>query len=186
MGEKVKVWTRQHENILEIIEKKGRYIVKKDYIESKMESCAKFYFEVYSWYTRKAQEIVPKPYDVKYPIWVSLNENYMLQNIQGTVILELLLDKGLIIEMDAEKWDRIVNLWYVPKDEKDEEEYDKKLVKYGISNCSSAYMSNFYPHLKREIINSWDRLFDSSYSQSNLRQGTIWEVKSEWIINVIK
>ncbi|WML34709.1 DUF3841 domain-containing protein [Clostridium sp. OS1-26] len=186
MKEKVKIWTRQDENILDVLENEERYIVKKEYIENKLESCAKYYFEVYSWYTNKASEIVLKPHDVKYPVWVSITPDFMLQQTPGTVILELLVEKDLVIVTDSEKWDRVVNFWYLPLSKEDEEEYDKKLKDYGISNCSNAYMSGFYPHLKNEIIKSWDRLFDNSYSLSNLKQGTIWEVKKEWVQRVIR
>lgn len=186
MKEKIKIWTRQDESILKILEDEGRYIVKREYIENKMENCAKYYFEVYSWYTMKASEIVPKPHDVKYPVWVSINPDFMLQQTPGTIILELLVEKDLVIVTDSEKWDRVVNLWYVPLNKKDEEEYDKKLKNYGISNFSNAYMSSFYPHLKTEIIKSWNRLFDNSYLLSDLNQGTIWEVKKEWVQRVIR
>jgi len=183
---KIKVWTRQDESILDILDKDGRYIVKKEYIEQKMEDCAKYYLEVYSWYTNKAKEIVPKPEDVNYPVWVSVSDDFMLQQVPGTVILELLLDEASVIVMDTEKWGRIVNFWYVPLNKKDEEDYDKKLKSYGINNSSNAYMSNFYPQLKKEIKKSWDRLFDNSILISNERQGTIWEVKKEWVQNVIR
>lgn len=186
MKEKIKIWTRQDISILDVLEKEKRYIVKKEYIEKKMEDCAKYYFEVYSWYTKKASEIVPKPHDVKYPVWVSVTSDFMLQQVPDTVILELLIDKDSVIVTDTEKWGRIVNLLYVPLSDEDENEYDKKLKNYGISNCSNAYMSSFYPHLKNEIIKSWDRLFDNSYSLSDLKQGTIWEVKKEWIQRIIK
>ena len=186
MKEKVRIWTRQNERILDILKNEGRYVVKREYIENKLEDCAKYYFEVYSWYTREASKIVPKPEDVKYPVWVSITPDFMLQHTPGTVILELLVERDLIIVMDTEKWDRVVNLWYVPLDKKDEDEYDKKLKNYGISNCSNAYISSFYPHLKNEIIKSWDRLFDNSYSLSDLKQGTIWEVKREWVQKIIK
>lgn len=186
MNNKIRVWTRQDENILHILEKDGRYIVKKEYIEQKMENCSRFYLDVYSWYTGKAKDIVAKPPDVQYPIWVSLSSDYMLQQVPGTVILELLVDKNSVIITDSEKWDRIVNYWYVPLTKKDEEDYDKKLKNYGITNSSKVYLSNFYPHLKNEVIKSWDRLFDNSYSLSSLYQGTIWEVKKEWVQKVTK
>lgn len=186
MEEKIKIWTRQDISILDVLENEERYIVKKQYIENKLEDCAKYYLEVYSWYTMKANEIVPKPLDVKYPIWVSITPDFMLQQTHDTVILELLVEKDLVIVTDTEKWGRVVNLWYVPLSKEDEDEYDKKLNNYGISNCSNAYMSGFYPHLKSEIIKSWDRLFDNSYSLSNLKQGTIWEIKKEWIQRIIR
>lgn len=186
MGQKIKIWTRQHEDIVDILEKEERYIVKEEYITNKMENCSHFYLDVYTWYTKKAQKIVPKPDDVKYPIWVSVSDNYMLQPVEGTVVLELLIDEDELVVMDVEKWGRIVNYWYVPTSREDEDEHDKKLKKFGLSDDSSAYMSNFYPLLKREIIASWDRLFDNSYYLCDLRQGAIWEVKKEWIVNIIK
>ncbi|WP_202707230.1 DUF3841 domain-containing protein [Sporosalibacterium faouarense] len=186
MGEKIKVWTRQHKDILDILDKKGRYTVKKKYIVDKMEEHSNIFLDVYDWYTRKAQEIIPKPKDVKYPIWVSLSNDFMLRPIKGTVVLEICIDEDLVITMDIDKWGRIVNYWYVPLNDEDEQSHNRKLKKYGLSDGSSAYMSNFYPHLKNEIIKSWDRLFDNSYSLSEVKQGTIWEVKKEWITKIIE
>ncbi|MCT8975057.1 DUF3841 domain-containing protein [Clostridium sp. CX1] len=186
MDNKIRVWTRQDEKILNVLEKDGRHIAKREYIEQKMEDCSKVYLDVYTWYTEKAKDIVAKPSDVQYPIWVSLSSDNMLQPVSGTVILELLIDRDLLIVVDLEKWGRVVNYWYVPLTLKDEEDYDKKLKNYGITNNSNVYLSNFYPHLKKEVIKSWDRLFDNSYSLSDLNVGTIWEVKKEWIQKIIK
>jgi hypothetical protein len=44
---------------------------------------------------------------------------------------------------------------------------------------------NFYPQLKKKIEKSWDRLFED-YSISDVRQGTIWEIREEDIIEIIK
>ncbi|WP_432666965.1 DUF3841 domain-containing protein [Wukongibacter baidiensis] len=186
MCEKIRIWTRQDEGILNVLKEHGRYIVKEEYITNKMENCSDVFLDVYKWYTKKAQEIVPKPHDVKYPIWVSISANYMLQPVEGSVVLELLIDRDMVITMDVEKWGRIVNYWYVPISREDETEHDKLLKKYGLSDDSSAYMSNFYPQIKRKIIKSWDRLFDNSYDLSDVMQGTIWEVKEEWIQKIIR
>ena len=48
-------------------------------------------------------------------------------------------------------------------------------------------MSQFYPQIKREIIDSWDRLFDDSIKvNSDQRYGLIWEIRKEWIVSVTK
>ncbi len=103
MDTKIKLWTRQDERILDVLNLEGRYIVKKDYIIEKMDTCADLYLDVYNWYGKKGQKIVPKPEDVRYPIWVSLSSDYMLQPTEGTVILELLVDPDLVIIMDTMK-----------------------------------------------------------------------------------
>jgi len=180
----MRVWTRQDKGIIDILEKEGRYIAKKEYIDLKMEDCAKFYHEVYSWYASRAKDIVTKPEDVKYPIWVSISDDFMLQKTEDAVVLELEVDSESVIVMDTDKWDRVVNFWYVPLDERDEDEFEKKLRKHGIANSSAVYMSGFYPHLKKEIQRSWDRLFDNSYSLSDMKQGTIWEIRKEWVKKV--
>ena len=50
-------------------------------------------------------------------------------------------------------------------------------------------MSQFYPRIKREIIDSWKRLFDFDNDiQKNMSDyyGNIWEIKEECIKKVIK
>lgn len=68
MTNKVKVWTKQHENILQVLEQTGRYIAKKEYIQQKMEDHSSLYLGVYEWYMQAAARFVQPPADVKYPI----------------------------------------------------------------------------------------------------------------------
>jgi hypothetical protein len=183
LGSKVKVWTKQHADILSDLEKSGRYIVKKEYIHQKMGEHAQLYFEVYNWYRKAAEKIVLAPGDVEYPIWVSLNENEKIGNSGGNVLLEIEVDEDILITMDMDKWGRIVNYMYIPKSEADQEEHDRMLENYNTNDCS-AYMSPFFPVIKKKIQKSWDRLFDDSYTLTPVRVGTIWELRKEWITNI--
>jgi len=45
----MKVWTKQHQNILHDLRENGRYIVKREYIRNKMEEHSGFYLDVYFW-----------------------------------------------------------------------------------------------------------------------------------------
>lgn len=185
MGKKVKVWTKQHANILIDLEKNGRYIVKKEYIQQKMGEHAQLYLEVYNWYRKSAEKIVPVPSDVEYPVWVSLSESEKIGNSDGNVMLEIEVDENILITMDMDKWGRIVNYMYIPKDNDDQVVHDKLLDSYNTNDCL-AYMSPFFPIIKKKIQKSWDRLFDDSFSLTPVRVGTLWEVRKEWIINVHK
>lgn len=184
-GGKVRVWTRQDEAILDVLEKEGRYIVRKKYIEKKMEEHSGLYLDVYTWYSSKAGDISKKPHDVKYPVWVSLSEEEKLENTDGNVTLELSVDRSSLIVLDIDKWGLIVNYMYIPKDKRDEEEHEKMLSRYRIDD-TKAYMTPFYPSVKSKIIKSWDRLFDDSIEMSPVRVGTIWEIKKEWILNITR
>ncbi len=185
---KIKLWTRQDKSILNDLEEKGVYRVKKEYIDKKMDTISDFYFKIYDWYTKKASEIVPKPKGVEYPIWLSTTSDVMLQPTKGTVILEVEVDEDLVIITDFEKWGYVANWMYLPLNEDDEKKHDKELRKYGIGDETALIMGdkgNFYPLLKDKIIKSWDRLFDNSYKLSDSTQGTIWELKKEWITNIV-
>lgn len=181
---KTTVWTKQHKNILDILNREGRYIVKREYIVEKMQDISKFYLDVYDWYANAASVFVPKPPDVRYPIWVSLAPESVIALDDGTVLLELELDESQVIEVDYDKWGYIVNYRYIPTGPEDALEHKKMLEKYGVDDAQ-AYMSNFYPIIKKQIIKSWDRLFDKSNAKpSDVKMGTIWEVKKEWIKSI--
>ena len=54
----------------------------------------------------------------------------------------------------------------------------------GLSDAQ-ACISRFYPECKREIMASWERLFDPSVSLGNDScYGTTWELRKEWLIAV--
>lgn len=183
MSCKVKVWTKQHKDILRELDKLGRYIVKKEYIINKMEDHSDLYLKSYNWYKNKASEIVPVPNDVNFPIWVSVTEGSKIPNSEGNVLIEIEIDKDKLIIMDLDKWGYIVNYMYIHSDENDRIEHEKLLKSYGIDDCQ-AYISNFYPNIKKQIIKSWDRLFDENVKLSDAKVGTLWEIKREWITNI--
>ncbi len=179
----IKLWTKQHENIVHELARNNRYVVKKSYIVSKMEDHAGLYLDVYNWYYQAASKLVRPPEDVKYPVWVSLAEEAKIGNSPGNVQIELLVEQDQLITMDIDKWGKIVNYMYIPANAQDEKEHASLLNRYGIDDCT-AYMTPFYPIIKRKIIKSWDRLFDESIILSEVRVGTIWELKKEWIVTI--
>lgn len=185
MTKKVKVWTKQHENILHVLEQSGRYIVKREYIEQKMEDHSNLYLGVYEWYVHAASRFVPPPPDVKYPIWVSLSKEESIQNSEGNAILEIELDEDQLIIVDLLKWGNIVNHMYIPKDLEDQKEHNKMLENYGIDDIT-AFMTPFYPNIKRKIEQSHDRLFDDTSVLGDMKVGTIWEIREEWITQITK
>ena len=44
---------------------------------------------------------------------------------------------------------------------------------------------NFYPLLKNKIIKSWERLFEPFDEKSTLSQATVWEIRKEWVVDII-
>jgi hypothetical protein len=182
--EKVKLWTTQDGRVLKEIEEKGVYRAKLGSIVQKYDTCSDIYLNVYRWFSKAADSVVPRPQGVEFPVWAAFEKEFSFGLIEGQVRLELEVDRENVIIFDSGKWDYILNYWYIPADSRDKEEYDRKLESLGIKNRSLICMTNFYPTLKREVESSWHRLFDPSISISGLDQAVLWEIRPEWIKNI--
>ena len=103
---------------------------------------------------------------------------------EGEVVLELSLEPEQITHINIEKWGTILNYSYIPENEQDARRHQEILDNLGVGDAQ-AYMSRFYPELKREIRESWKRLFDPSIILGNdMEYGTIWEIRREWVTGV--
>ena len=184
--ERLRVWTKQHQDVWKVLEEEGRYISKKEYIVQKMEDISGLYLEAYTWYSSRAAAIVPRPPDVKFPIWVSLGEAPVLGNDPGTLMLELEVPKDRLVAVDYDKWGYAINLLYLPAGPADEAEHEKMLKSYGVDDIE-AYTSPFYPMIKKKIIKSWDAVFVTDrQAQDSAQVGTLWEIRKEWVKQVIR
>ena len=182
---KVTVWTRQSDKILDDLDTHGRYIVKQSYIRQKMEEHADLVLDVYGWYKRRAAAFSRIPDDVNYPIWVAVSESSLLRLCEDQVMLELSVDEQDLIVVDPYKWDLVINYMYLPKDAADYQRHQDLLHNYQ-TNDGKAYMTPFFPMIKREIVQSWDRLFQDMPTDLADKNGTLWEIKAEWITNVTR
>lgn len=183
---KITVWTKQHESILKTLNSEGRYTAKKEFIFKDLGEHAHLVLETYDWLVKNTPNIYNKPQDAEYPIWVSFSKEATMMPTDKSVIIELIIDLDLITRVNINKWGAILNYSYIPENEDDEKRHKGILDRYNISDAK-ALISQFYPEIKREVINSWSRLFDQSISLGNDNcYGNIWEIKKEWIVKIIK
>lgn len=180
------VWTKQNENVAKALAETGRYIAKKEYIFRDLEEHAPLVLEVYDWLVKNSPAAPQKPADVEYPIWVSTSKEATMLPSEGAVILELEVDPALITRVNIDKWGTILNYSYIPADAADAKRHLQMLEEYRVSDAK-AYMSQFYPRIKREIQESWRRLFDDSVILgSGNSYGNIWEIRNEWVRNILR
>lgn len=183
--ESVTVWTKQHKNVLRILEEEGRYTAKKEYIHLDLQEQAPLVLECYDWLVKHAPGAEQRPSDAEYPVWVSFSNKATMMKDENTVILKLNLDPQTIAPVNIMKWGKILNYSYIPDGEQDAARHRELLAAYGVSD-TKAYMSQFYPQIKREIIASWDRLFDDRILLGNdYKYGIIWELRKEWVEEVM-
>lgn len=68
----VRLFTRQNDKTLYQLERDGRVINVRRYVELHFGDIAPLFLDSYDWFTTVAAKKVPKPEDVKAPIWLSL------------------------------------------------------------------------------------------------------------------
>lgn len=181
------LWTRQVPDVLKELEQNGRYICRKEYIANKNGNMSDYYLRLYEWYTREARNYIEIPESLHYPIWLSLDEELMLQPTENTVVLKLKIpaDRYLVCNMDC--WGYRVNYWYVPLDREDLKAHECELKKYGIVNEEDIMLTdrgNFYPLMRRKIQQSWSRVFTIPPKTIQEAVATAWELKEEWVDEV--
>lgn len=180
---KIKVWSRQHQNVLQKLEEKGVYRVKERYIRKRLGSCADIYLDVYRWLRNQAGKRMDIAPENKFPIWLSVEESLKLPEAEGHVFFELEIPESEIMIFDELKWDYIVNYLYLPKNKEDKKRFKKKVEKYNIQVESDIYLQDFYPALKKEMTASWQRLFDQEIKLSDHQLGICWQLKKDWVVD---
>lgn len=185
LDEKFTLWTCQSEIVLNTINEKGVYHVKKEFIYKKYQEVSNIFLEAYNWFVMNAEKIVPRPEGSEYPIWLFTDLRYVDRH-KGYYILEIKVDSKNVVLFDREKWNRILNLSYIPQNNTDDKEFKNFLEKHGIYDETEIFMKSYYTGLKAKVKKSWDRLFDSSIILPDSKQASLWEIRKEWITQVIE
>lgn len=183
------LYTCQDIKSLKSIEEKGRFINRRKYIKNHFDDISNIFLRCYDWFVEEASKIVPKPRDVEYPIWCSTSVEATFRPTDTEVVYILDIPDEEIILFDGGKWDHVLNLIYLPKDEKDLIKYKEDLKLKGIENQYNIFNSNkskFYKAEQDKIINSWHRIFDIKDSTNFSLQGNIWEIKKDNILEIVE
>lgn len=182
--EKITVFTKQRKEILKELDEKGCHVTTADHVAVEWKEDTNIVLEVYNWLVKNTPSREEKPEYAQYPVWVSLTREATMLLDDQSVVLELSVDPSLITKINIFKWGKILNYSYIPENESDAKAHSEKLEMYGVSDMK-AFMTPFYPEIKREIVESWKRLFDDSVTLGNEEcYGIMWEVRKEWVVEV--
>lgn len=185
MKKEIELWTQQSETVKNKLFEQGRTTVKKRYIKNKYGLQAKIFLTAYDFFVNKAKDIIEKPADAEYPVWAACDRQTALSSSSG-YLLKLLVPQDKVIIFDANKWNDILNLRYLPENEEEEKKHQEKLAKYGINSDIDIVLSPHYPKLNQEIKESWQRLFNDNLSDINKKRAALWELRSNWVEEVIE
>ena len=179
-----RVWTKQHQSVWEIIQRDGVYHATGDRIFRNEDS--QLMKDAYNWLAGSIPHAGEKPRGAAYPIWLSFSHAGTMLLTPDTLLLELEVPVDLITNINIAKWGTILNCSYIPKDEADALRHRRLLADYNTSDVR-ACMTAFFPQIRREIQDSWLRLFDPDIQVGSPEcYGTIWEVRKEWVRTVEK
>lgn len=185
----VHLYTRQHENSIYELEKRGVITNKEIYVKLHMMDIAPFFKEKYSLFIDFAKKRLPKPDYADYPIWTSISRYNCLKPVHKAVVycLEVPIEK--VIYFDGKKWDHVLNDIYIPKDAADAAEYKASVKKTGVSNEFSFIRGKYagmFPSIEQKIRASWERIFDIDVWDKFSVQANLWEIRSEWIKHIVR
>lgn len=187
MGETMEItlWSKQHKNAYKELVQKGELTVSGRYIGKDLDEQGHLILPCYSWLALNHPQRYSKPSKAEFLIWLSYTQEGSMLAENDTLLLKLSIPKELVTPIHVAKWGTILNYSYIPLNEEDQKRHNLLLKDYGVSDAK-AFMSEFYPAIKREIIESWPRLFDPKISlDSQTYYGTIWYLKKEWLREVI-
>lgn len=186
--EKVTLWTRQHIKSLDELNNNGVIRIERKHLEEKFDEITDYIVNLYIWFVKAAENIVPRPEGVEFPIWCSVSEENMLRPTVDEIVYVLEVDKKDIIYFDGSKWDYVLNHHYIPKDERDAFDYAKELEAKGFDNSFSFInekTSHFYPQERKKVMDSWYRVFEIEKWDIFKVQANIWEIKTEMIKDIL-
>lgn len=186
--DKVTLWTRQDIKSLDYLKENGVIRIEKKHLVEKFDLISDHIIYLYKWFVDAADKIVPKPEGVEFPIWCSVSEEYMLRPTPTEVVYVIEVDKSEIIYFDGMKWDYVLNHHYIPRDEKDGEEYSRELENKGFKNSFSfieGSTSHFYPEERKKIMDSWHRVFEIDQWDIFKIQANIWEIRPDMIKEIL-
>ncbi len=186
---KIKLWTRQDLKSLDMLQKMGVVQTTRDHLGEKFDVISDYVIKLYEWFVDAASKKVAKPESVEFPIWCSISEENMLRPTPETVVYVLEVDSAEVIYFDGAKWDYVLNHLYIPKDKADDEAYKKEMALRGHKNLFSFVdfkTAHLYPAEKKQIIDSWPRIFDIDEWNIFVVQANIWEIRPDMIVEILR
>lgn len=183
----VMLFTTQDKRSLDILKTNGRFINKLEYASEHFGDIYEFFKEKYTYFVNEASRIVPKPDDVKLPIWCSVSSKNCLRPNETSISYAIKVPIEKVIFFDGKKWDYVLNNHYVPLNEKDLEDYYKYLKENNLPNPFLILSNNYrymYPEEAKKIEQSYKRIFDVTEWNIFSVQANIWEITEDMIIKV--
>ena len=127
--------------------------------------------------------MVKPPEGAESLVWLFFDPGWVYLS-QDSYLLELSIPRERVVLFDRERWQRVLNLSYVGKEQEDEARFEQKLNQMGVSTYWEVFQSAFYPYLKSEIKKSWERIFDIDNTEQTNLGAAVWQLRQEDVVGI--
>lgn len=187
----VMLYTLQTEQVIARLKQEGRVFCQRAYIQRKYAESAPVFLAAYDWFAREATAYAPKPPGAQLPYW-AFRSLESIEKSAGSSLLRLAVPPSASVFFSADDWYKILKLQLLGENEQEEQEFRRQLHDYNVRQESDVLLTNFYPLLKRQVQQSWQRLFRyheqikaGNEAAVPYVQAALWEIKAAWIEEVI-
>ena len=142
-GSMLHLWTAQTDAVLDCIRENGFSQVKMEFIDKKYEESAGCLRRRMAFLNRGPGSWSNRPKEpnllsgfFSIPGWVYLSPD--------SYLLELSVPRERVVLFDRERWQRVLNLSYVGKEQEDEARFEQKMNQMGVSTYWEVFQSAFY------------------------------------------
>lgn len=178
----ITLFTAQTQVVIDAIERDGYTRVKRAFIQKKYGDQSWVFQQAYSFFAQHAPRFVEPPEGAESGIWCFRDWRLALAGA-GCTLLELEVPRDQAVLFDSRLWNRMLNLEYLGANEADEAAFEKRIAGMGLKSSADAFSTSFYPTVKREILQSWQRLFDSADNcPDTYLEAGLWEIRREWVV----
>lgn len=182
------LYCAQAEVVLKTLERDGVCFSKRAYVEQKYQESAPVFVAAYGWFVQEAEKYLPRPAGAEYPYW-AFADLYSVDQSGDSHVLRLRVPREEALFFDMYDWTKVLCHEYMGESQAEEARFRQKLADYGVRRGSDVATTNFYPDLKRELQQSWQRLFRyhekikaGMPTEVKVIQAALWQIKKEWII----
>ncbi len=174
------LWSIQTIKAWEILSKKGIIYTDQRYIPNAFK-------EPYRWMSEQTESHIGNvPYKNAKPLWgwyqwsnnkkkkPDLRSSGLLSAGSKGVRIQIEINENEVLLSDFELWHFVLNYWYLPSPEEDENKFDHLIGTYSWTNPAPSYLHS-------KIVKSWNRIFN--VNGKNSIQATLWNIKIEQVMD---